>query len=57
MPFGRQTADDLREGIRDGVYPEDAPLLSETVLAETYGVTRMTARQAVDVLKADDRPQ
>jgi GntR family transcriptional regulator len=42
-----------REGIRDGTYPEAAPLPSETVLAETYRVTRMTARQAVDVLKAE----
>jgi GntR family transcriptional regulator len=49
----RQIADDLRDSIRDGAYPEGTPLPSETALAETYGVTRMTARQAVDVLKAE----
>jgi GntR family transcriptional regulator len=49
----RQIADDLRESIRDGTYPEGSALPSESALAETYGVTRMTARQAVDVLKAE----
>jgi GntR family transcriptional regulator len=36
---------------REGQDPEGTPLPSETQLAEMYDVTRMTARQAVDVLK------
>jgi GntR family transcriptional regulator len=50
-PIYRQIADHLRAGIREGQYPEGTPLPSETQLAEMYDVTRMTARQAVDVLK------
>jgi GntR family transcriptional regulator len=50
-PIYRQIADHLRAGIREGRYPEGTPLPSETQLAELYDVTRMTARQAVDVLK------
>ena len=50
-PIYRQIADHLRAGIREGRYPEGTPLPSETQLAEMYDVTRMTARQAVDVLK------
>jgi GntR family transcriptional regulator len=52
-PVYRQIADHLRGGIREGRYPEGTALPSETQLAEQYGVTRMTARQAVDVLKAE----
>jgi GntR family transcriptional regulator len=50
-PIYRQIADHLRAGIREGRYPEGTPLPSESQLAEMYDVTRMTARQAVDVLK------
>jgi GntR family transcriptional regulator len=37
--------------IREGRYAEGTSLPSETQLAEMYDVTRMTARQAVDLLK------
>ena len=50
-PIYRQIADHLRTGIREGRYPEGMPLPSESQLAELYDVTRMTARQAIDVLK------
>ena len=50
-PVYRQIADQLREAIREGRYGEGDALPSESALAETYGVTRMTARQAIDVLK------
>ena len=50
-PIYRQIADHLRAAIREGRYPEGTPLPSETQLAEMYDVTRMTARQAVEVLK------
>jgi GntR family transcriptional regulator len=50
-PVCRQIADQLRQAIREGRYGDGDALPSETALAETYGVTRMTARQAMDVLK------
>jgi GntR family transcriptional regulator len=50
-PIYRQIADHLRADIRGGRYPDGAPLPSESRLAEMYDVIRMTARQAVDVLK------
>jgi GntR family transcriptional regulator len=52
-PVYRQIADQLRQAIREGRYGEGDALPSETALAETYGVTRMTARQAMDVLKGE----
>src|SRR4029450_9306006 len=50
-PIYRQIADHLRAGIREGRSREGAPLPGESQLAEIHDVTRMTARQAVDVLK------
>jgi GntR family transcriptional regulator len=52
-PIYKQIADQLRAGIQAGDFPPNAALPSETALAKTYGVTRMTARQAVDLLKAE----
>jgi GntR family transcriptional regulator len=52
-PVYRQIADQLRDAIREGRYPEGSLLPSESALADTYGVTRMTARQAVEVLKTE----
>jgi GntR family transcriptional regulator len=52
-PVYRQIADHLRQAIRDGQYGEGDALPSEAAMAETYGVTRMTARQAIEVLKTE----
>jgi GntR family transcriptional regulator len=52
-PIYRQIADQLRAAIREGRYAEGDLLPSETALAETYKVSRMTARQAIDVLKVE----
>jgi GntR family transcriptional regulator len=41
---------DLSDAIGAGEYPPGARLPSEAALAERYGVTRMTVRQAVDGL-------
>jgi GntR family transcriptional regulator len=49
----RQIADHLREAIRSGVLAEGEQLPSESVLQEHYGVQKMTARSALDVLKAE----
>lgn len=52
-PVYRQIADQLRAGIRAGEYPPGTALPSEAKLAESYEVTRMTARQAIEILKAE----
>ena len=52
-PIYKQIADSLRAGINAGEFPPNSALPSETTLAKTFGVTRMTARQAVDLLKAE----
>jgi GntR family transcriptional regulator len=52
-PKYRQIADHLREGILNGTYPAGQPLPSEESLAEQFGVTRPTVRQAVAELRAN----
>ena len=52
-PVYRQIADQLRQAIREGRYGEGDALPSETALAESYGVTRMTARQALSLLESE----
>jgi GntR family transcriptional regulator len=52
-PVFRQISDHLRGAIRSGRLGEGDLLPSETQLAEHYGTTRTTARQAIAVLKAE----
>lgn len=52
-PVYRQISDHLREAIVSGTLGEGDQLPSETQLAEYYGVTRTTARNALDVLKGE----
>src|ERR671912_2454075 len=49
----RQIADHLREAIDTGLLREGDQLPSEAQMMDHYGVTRMTARQALGVLKAE----
>ena len=49
----RQIADHLRHAIASGRLIEGDQLPSETQLGDHYGVTRMTARNALDVLMAE----
>ncbi|MDH6113421.1 GntR family transcriptional regulator [Kitasatospora sp. MAP12-15] len=49
----RQVAADLREAITTGAYGEAGRLPAEGALAERYGVSRGTVRQALAVLRAD----
>jgi GntR family transcriptional regulator len=49
----RQIADHLRDAITSGRLGESDQLPSEAQMIEHYGVTRMTARQALGVLKAE----
>ncbi|MET9657589.1 GntR family transcriptional regulator [Streptomyces sp. NPDC006510] len=46
-------AADLREAIADGTYGSDGRLPSEERLAQQYGVSRGTVRQALAVLRAN----
>ncbi|APG47480.1 GntR family transcriptional regulator [Phaeobacter porticola] len=46
-------ADALRQQIQTGTLPSGAALPSERVVAETYEVSRMTARRALEALEAE----
>jgi GntR family transcriptional regulator len=52
-PRFRQIFDDLRNEITDKDMAEHTALPSERVLAERYGVSRMTARRALTALEAE----
>ncbi|MGK4580537.1 GntR family transcriptional regulator [Kitasatospora sp. HPMI-4] len=49
----RQVASDLREAITSGSFGESGRLPAEGALAEQYGVSRGTVRQALALLRAD----
>ena len=49
----RKVADDIRAAISAGTYPANTRLPSESELAESYGVSRGTIRQAFAALRAD----
>jgi GntR family transcriptional regulator len=49
----QKLADDMREAITAGTYPPNTRLPSESELAERYGVSRGTVRQAFAALRAD----
>lgn len=53
VPAFRQVAADLREKIKTGVYAPGSQLPSERDLVDTYGVSRPTVRDAVDLLKSE----
>lgn len=51
LPLWRQLQDDLLERLRTGEFAEQFP--GELVLAEEYGISRQTVRQALARLRAD----
>jgi GntR family transcriptional regulator len=53
IPAFRQVATDLRQRIAGGEYAPGAQLPSERDLVETYGVSRPTVRDAVDLLRRE----
>ena len=52
-PLYRQLADILREPIGNGTFPVDSELPKEAVIAEHFGVSLITVRQALRDLEAD----
>jgi DNA-binding GntR family transcriptional regulator len=52
-PAYQQIADDLRAAITVGTYPVGDRLPVERELARQYGVTAMTVRHGLDVLRAE----
>lgn len=52
-PRFRQIVDDLRQKILNGTLSEHSALPSERSMAETYEVSRMTARRALEALEAE----
>lgn len=53
LPAYAQMANSLLSSISSGEYPPGARLPAESALAKAYGVSAMTARQAVSVLEED----
>lgn len=53
MTLYDQIKDDLLSKIKDGTYPEGRTIPSELELAEMYGVSRPTIRQALQILVND----
>lgn len=53
MTLYDQIKDDLLSKIKDGTYPEGQTIPSELELAEMYGVSRPTIRQALKILVSD----
>ncbi|MFC3899991.1 GntR family transcriptional regulator [Aliicoccus persicus] len=49
----RNIADDLRQQIKDGVYNEGDKLPSERHLCEHYEASRITIRQALELLEQE----
>ncbi|MGB7271198.1 MAG: GntR family transcriptional regulator [Albidovulum sp.] len=52
-PRFRQIVDALRQAITDGTLSAHAALPSERVVAELHGVSRMTARRALEAMEAE----
>ncbi len=50
-PLYIQVKDNLEEGIRSGKYPVGSKLPSENTLCEKFNVSRITIRQALDLLE------
>jgi GntR family transcriptional regulator len=53
IPLYYQLEQELRDRIRAGQFPGGAPLPTEQRLCETYGVSRITVRRALDSLLAN----
>ena len=53
MPKYMEIADVLRKRIKDGTYPKDSLLPYQTELVEEFGVSRMTIKNAVNILIMD----
>ncbi|CAM3159807.1 GntR family transcriptional regulator [Saccharomonospora xinjiangensis] len=53
VPVHRQVAADLRERITAGEYAPGDRLPSERTMIETYGVSRLTIREALGILRAE----
>ncbi|GGO24358.1 hypothetical protein GCM10010116_48960 [Microbispora rosea subsp. aerata] len=52
-PLYREIADDIISRIRRGEISPRRPVPSEAMMTQTYGVARMTARQAIATLRAE----
>ncbi|HFC09503.1 MAG TPA: GntR family transcriptional regulator [Chloroflexi bacterium] len=50
VPRYRQVAEQLAKEITEGALPADARIASERELAERFGISRMTARAAINIL-------
>lgn len=53
VPAYRQVAADLRDKINDGTYPGGSKLPSERTMIDSYGVSRITIREAIGLLRTE----
>ena len=53
VPVYVQIADEIRGLLRGGTVATDTELPSERLLCEAYGVSRMTLRQALGILRRE----
>ena len=49
-PLYQQIYDDIKDAINEGVYPPESKIPTETELSETYSVSRITIRRAIEDL-------
>lgn len=52
-PLYQQLAGILRARIKAGEWNEDTPLPSESYLVQQYGLSRVTVRKAIEVLRQE----
>ena len=53
-PLYLQLADELRKQIEEGKLKENEKILTEKELSETYNVSRITVRKALEILTDED---
>jgi DNA-binding GntR family transcriptional regulator len=53
-PLYQQLAGILRARIKAGEWDEDTPLPSESYLQQQYGLSRVTVRKAIEVLRQEE---
>ena len=53
-PLYQQLAAILRARIKAGEWDEDTPLPSESYLVQQYGLSRVTVRKAIEVLRQEE---
>lgn len=54
LPLYKQVYNDLKKSIEDSVYPVDTQLPTDSELTQKYGVSKITIKNAMEMLKKDN---